>query len=77
MLTAGWHDCLLHHVRKDTKAEAVLHGAADLSRHLPTGDRRFSIDCDEGIADEILRVAIAHCPDAVSEIEMAIRLARQ
>ncbi|HEX9445463.1 MAG TPA: hypothetical protein VGA73_15185 [Candidatus Binatia bacterium] len=54
----------------------AIHAAVDITRYIKNSPYRFLITCDERTAGEMQRIAVAHCPAAIGEIEESIRLAR-
>lgn len=76
-LTHEWRDRLLARAPKGSHAAAALNTAVDVTRYVFRPYIELSVACDEDTAELILRLAKAHCPEAVEEIEKALRLFRK
>ncbi len=70
-----WLQCLIDHAVKRTKAyEALIYHWHAAVNAPPQGDA--IVRCDVETADEILQLALDHCPEAVSAILRGIREAK-
>ena len=70
-----WLQCLIDHAAKRTKAyEALIYHGHAAANVPPQGDA--VVRCDIETADEILRLAMEHCPEAISAIKRGIREAK-
>ena len=67
------YDCLIDHVaEEDGNAEGALRRATKL-RQPPDGlGAGWRVACSPSEAVVMLRVALTHCPDAVSDIRAAL-----
>ena len=70
------HDALLSHVPEGSAARRALEDARLIRSYMNRSPREYDLECDEDAAQSLLQYAARYCPDAVKEIEFAIRLAR-
>jgi hypothetical protein len=70
------HDALLSHVPEGSAARRALEDARLIRSYMNRLPREYDLECDEDAAQSLLQYAARYCPDAVKEIEFAIRLAR-
>jgi hypothetical protein len=65
-------DCLIEHVaEEDGNARTALHHATRAEQS-PDGQDEWRVACSPTDAVVMLRVALTHCPDAVSDIRAAL-----
>jgi hypothetical protein len=77
LLSRDQRYCLLDHARRASNAKEAIAAATFITGYIHSPPLEYSVGCDEETADEILQLAIAHCPDTVGAIEEALRLARK
>lgn len=75
LLRPDSHDALLSHVPEGLPARRALESALLIRSYLNRSPREYDLECDEAVARSLLQFAAQYCPDAVKEIEFAIRLA--
>lgn len=76
LLRPDSHNTLLSHVPEGLPAHRALESAQLIRSYLNKSPREYDLECDEDVARSLLTFAAQYCPDAVKEIEFAIRLAR-
>jgi len=64
--------CLLDSTPPGSLAHDSLSGAPVVSRPGDTAGGLYEIDCSESVCDELLKVALTHCPGALRELEAQI-----
>jgi hypothetical protein len=69
------HQILLSRVPEDSTAHRALKNAQLILSYINKQPREYDVDCDHQVAQSLLKYAAEHCPDAVKEIEFAIRVA--
>ena len=65
--------CLLDSTPPGSLVHDVLAGAPVISRPGDPAAGLYEIDCSDADCEELKRVASSHCPDALDEIEAALR----
>ena len=65
--------CLLDSTPPGSLVHDVLAGAPVISRPGDPAGGLYEIDCSDADCEELRRVASSHCPDALDEIEAALR----
>jgi hypothetical protein len=69
------HQTLLSHVPEGSTAYRALQNAHLILGYVNKQPREYDVDCDEQVAQSLLKYAAEHCPDAVRDIEFGIRVA--
>jgi hypothetical protein len=72
LLSAASYRLLLGKTRAGTRAYAALQQADSLDKRSSILKDDFPIVCDRGTAEELLKTASVHCPEAVAIIAEAI-----
>jgi hypothetical protein len=77
LLSREWRNRLFSHAPKGSKAADALSAAVDITPYVRSPQMELSVACDEDLAEIIRQLAIAHCPEAASEIGAAIDIHRR
>jgi hypothetical protein len=70
------HDFLLREIPPGLTLHHVLQNASLIRRYIDRSPLEYEVECDEDIAQVLLHFASRQCPEAVNEIDFALRLAR-
>ena len=70
------HEFLLKEIPSGLTAHGALERAKLIRRYVDKSPLEYEVQCDEDVAEALLRFASKYCPEAVSEIDFALRLAR-
>lgn len=72
LLSRAALDCLRSHAAGDPAVAACLDRAEDITGVLKGTPVEFVLSCDELEVEALMVIAIAHCPDAMSELAAAL-----
>jgi len=70
------HEFLLNEIPSGLTVHGALERAKLIRRYVDRSPLEYEVQCEEDVAEALLRFASKYCPEAVSEIDFALRLAR-
>jgi hypothetical protein len=70
------HDSLLSQLPQGLAVHRAVSTARVIRSFIDKLPLGYEVDCDEDVAQTLLSFARRHCPEAVTEIDFALRLAR-
>jgi hypothetical protein len=77
LLTPEWLDAFLYWAPIGSAVSLAVLAAVDITRVMRNTPYRFMMKCDEAAASDLKRIAAAHCPEAIGEIQDALRAYRR
>ena len=77
LLTPEWLDSFLFWAPLGSAVYLAVMAAVDTTRVMRNTPYQFMVKCDEPVAYELNRIAVEHCPDAIGEIQAALRAYRR
>ena len=77
LLTPEWLDSFLYWAPIGSAVYLAVLAAVDINRIMRNSPYRFMVKCDEDVAEEMQRIAAEHCPEALDEIQEALRACRK
>jgi hypothetical protein len=74
LLTPEWLDSFMYWAPIGSAVYLAVLAAADINRIMRNTPYRFMVKCNEAVAKEMKRIAAEHCPEALEEIQEALRV---
>jgi hypothetical protein len=75
-LSPDLHDFLLSQIPSGLITYRALENAKLIRSYIDRSPLEYEVECDEDVAQVLLHFAAKNCPEAVSEIDFALRLAQ-
>jgi hypothetical protein len=75
-LSPELHNYLLSQISPGLTTYRALENARLIRSYMDRSPLEYDVECDEDVARALLDFAAKHCPEAVREIDFALRLAR-
>ena len=75
-LSPELRDSLLSRISPDLTTYRALETARLIRSYIDRSPLEYAVECDADVAHGLRHFAVTHCPEAVREIDFALRLAR-
>ncbi len=75
-LSPELHDSLLSQISPGLSTYRALEHAKLIRSYIDRSPLEYDVECNEDVARALLDFAAKYCPEAVREIDFALRLAR-
>jgi hypothetical protein len=75
-LSPELRDSLLSRISPDLTTYRALETARLIRSYIDRSPLEYDVECDENVARALLDFAAKHCPEAVRDIDFALRPAR-